>query len=61
MGTWNANEFGDGANFPNDSEGISRLHSKKCRQILVVGGRVIFITMRQLRAQSQWHRAGARR
>ncbi|MCS7338639.1 MAG: type II secretion system GspH family protein [Verrucomicrobiae bacterium] len=51
-GTWNPYEFNDGANFPNESEGIGRLHSKKGGQILAVGGHVVFITMREFRAQS---------
>lgn len=37
-------EYNDGANFPNSSEGIGRLHSHKGGSILAVAGHVQFVT-----------------
>jgi prepilin-type N-terminal cleavage/methylation domain-containing protein len=51
-----AHDFNDGANFPNDSEGIGRLHSRKGGMIVAVGGHVQFITRTQFRTESS--RAG---
>jgi prepilin-type N-terminal cleavage/methylation domain-containing protein len=45
-------EFNDGANFPNASEGIGRLHSKKGGQVLAVAGHVQFVTRVQFQADS---------
>jgi len=45
-------DFNDAANFPNDSEGIGRLHSNKGGTILAVGGHVQFLTRTQFRADS---------
>jgi type II secretory pathway pseudopilin PulG len=46
-------EFNDAANFPNDSEGIGRLHSKKGGTILAMGGHVEFLSREQFRADSK--------
>jgi len=46
-------EFNDAANFPNDSEGIGRLHSKKGGTILAMGGHVDFLTREHFRADSK--------
>ncbi len=46
-------EFNDAANFPNDSEGIGRLHSKKGGEILAVGSHVEWCTREQFRADSR--------
>ncbi len=43
-------EFNDGANFPNDKEGIGVLHSKQGGCALAVGAHVQFITRTQFRA-----------
>jgi prepilin-type N-terminal cleavage/methylation domain-containing protein len=43
-------EFNDSANFPNDSEGIGRLHSRKGGSVVAVGGHVQFVTREQFRA-----------
>jgi prepilin-type N-terminal cleavage/methylation domain-containing protein len=45
-------DFNDAANFPNDSEGIGRLHSKKGGTVLAVGGHVQFLTREQFRADA---------
>jgi prepilin-type N-terminal cleavage/methylation domain-containing protein len=45
-------EFNDAANFPNDKEGIGRLHSKKGGEILAIGGHVDFLTREKFRADS---------
>jgi len=37
-------DWNDGANFPNDSEGVGRLHSKKGGCAVAVGGHVVFVT-----------------
>jgi prepilin-type N-terminal cleavage/methylation domain-containing protein/prepilin-type processing-associated H-X9-DG protein len=44
--------FNDGASFPNSSEGIGRLHSKKGGNIMAVDGHVEFETELTFRAQS---------
>jgi prepilin-type N-terminal cleavage/methylation domain-containing protein/prepilin-type processing-associated H-X9-DG protein len=52
-----AGAFNDGASFPNASEGIGRLHSKKGGNIMAVDGHVEFETELTFRAQSakqQW-------
>jgi len=43
-------DFNDASNFPNDSEGIGLLHSKKGGCLLAVGGHVQFIFRTQFRA-----------
>jgi prepilin-type N-terminal cleavage/methylation domain-containing protein len=45
-------DFNDAANFPNSSEGLGRLHSKKGAAILAVGGHVQFITRETFRNDS---------
>jgi prepilin-type N-terminal cleavage/methylation domain-containing protein len=45
-------DFNDGSNFPNASEGIGRLHSRKGGQALAVGGHVNFITKEQFTKES---------
>ena len=45
-------DFNDGANFPNNKEGIGRLHSKKGGSILAVGGHVQFVSREQFRSES---------
>lgn len=42
-------EFNDAANFPNDSEGIGRLHSRKGGSVVAIGGHVTFVTREQFR------------
>ncbi|HEV2207634.1 MAG TPA: prepilin-type N-terminal cleavage/methylation domain-containing protein [Verrucomicrobiae bacterium] len=42
-------DFNDAANFPNDSEGLGRLHSNKGGMILAIAGHVTFITRAQFR------------
>ena len=37
-------EYNDGANYPNNSEGVARLHSKKGGNALAVDGHVDFVT-----------------
>jgi prepilin-type N-terminal cleavage/methylation domain-containing protein len=44
-------EFNDSANFPNDSEGIGRLHSKRGGQAIAIGGHVTFVSREQFRAE----------
>jgi prepilin-type N-terminal cleavage/methylation domain-containing protein len=44
--------FNDGSNYPNSSEGIGRLHSRKGGQALAIGGHVNFITVQDFRKQS---------
>jgi prepilin-type N-terminal cleavage/methylation domain-containing protein len=46
-------EFNDAANFPDDKEGIGRLHSKKGGEILALGGHVQWITCEQFRTDSR--------
>ncbi len=45
-------EYNDGANFPNASEGIGRLHSANSGNMLCVGGNVEFVTLPAFKAQS---------
>jgi prepilin-type N-terminal cleavage/methylation domain-containing protein len=45
-------DFNDGANYPNDSEGIGRLHSNKGGQALAIGGHVTFITKESFTKES---------
>ena len=45
-------EFNDGSNFPNTSEGIGRLHSKKGGNALAIGGHVVFLTQKQFSQES---------
>ena len=45
-------DFNDGANFPDDTEGVGRLHSKKGGSILAVGGHVQFISRTQFHNES---------
>jgi type II secretory pathway pseudopilin PulG len=47
-----AAEYNDGASFPNNNEGIGRLHSKKGGIILALDGHDEFITQQKFRAQS---------
>lgn len=47
-----ATAFNDGSSFPNASEGIGRLHSKKGGNILAVDGHVQFITQSAFRVLS---------
>jgi len=42
-------DWNDCSNYPNDSEGIGRLHSKKGGNCVAVGGHVTFITREQFR------------
>ena len=51
-GSPGAFDFNDGANFPNASEGIGRLHSRKGGAILAVAGHVQFITREEFQTQS---------
>jgi hypothetical protein len=52
MGNPGAFEFNDASNYPNDSEGIGRLHSKKGGSIVAIGGHVQFLTREQFRADA---------
>ncbi len=45
-------DFNDGANFPNASEGIGRLHSKKGGMILALASHVQFVTREQFTRES---------
>jgi len=45
-------EFNDAANFPNDKEGIGRLHSRKGGTILATAGHVQFVSREQFRQDS---------
>ena len=45
-------EFNDAANFPNASEGIGRLHSKRGGTILAVAGHVQFVSRDQFQKDS---------
>jgi prepilin-type N-terminal cleavage/methylation domain-containing protein/prepilin-type processing-associated H-X9-DG protein len=45
-------EFNDGANYPNSSEGIGRLHSKKGGNILALDGHVQFLLATSFAADS---------
>ena len=45
-------EFNDGSNYPNNAEGIGRLHSKKGGSILAIAGNVQFVTINQFRQDS---------
>jgi hypothetical protein len=40
-------DFNDAANFPNSSEGIGKLHSKKGGNAVAVGGHVVFLSTKQ--------------
>ncbi len=42
-------EFNDAANFPNDSEGIGRLHSRRGGSVVAIGAHVQFVTREQFR------------
>ncbi len=42
-------EFNDAANFPNDSEGIGRLHSKRGGSVVAIGGHVTFVSRESFR------------
>ncbi len=46
-------EFNDAANFPNDKEGIGRLHSKKGGTILAFAGHVQFVTREAFQKDSK--------
>ncbi len=43
-------EFNDAANFPNDSEGIGRLHSKRGGSVVAIGGHVTFVSRETFRS-----------
>ena len=45
-------EYNDGANFPNTSEGIGRLHSASSGNMLCVGGNVQFVTVQTFQIQT---------
>ena len=45
-------DFNDGANSPDNKEGIGRLHSKKGGNIIAVGGHVQFVTRKDFLTQS---------
>jgi prepilin-type N-terminal cleavage/methylation domain-containing protein len=45
-------EFNDAANFPDEHEGIGRLHGKKGGEILALGNHVEFLTQAQFRMNS---------
>jgi prepilin-type N-terminal cleavage/methylation domain-containing protein len=47
-----AHDFNDGANSPDATEGIGKLHSKKGGQALTVSGSVVFITQEQFQSES---------
>jgi len=51
-------DFNDSANFPNDSEGLGRLHSRKGGQILAIAGHVQFVTRETFRKDSQTPQGG---
>lgn len=51
-------DFNDGANYPNASEGIGRLHSKKGGQAVAVGGHVNFLTQTKFTEESTLRGAG---
>jgi prepilin-type N-terminal cleavage/methylation domain-containing protein len=44
-------DFNDGANYPDDKEGIGRLHSKKGGSVIAIGGHVQFVTREAFRKQ----------
>lgn len=52
LGNPGAFEYNDGANFPNTSEGIGRLHSANSGNMLCVGGNVEFVTVQTFKNQS---------
>lgn len=52
LGNPGAFEYNDGANFPNTSEGIGRLHSANSGNMLCVGGNVQFVTVQTFQIQS---------
>ncbi len=54
LGTGNPGAFdwNDASNFPNDSEGVGRLHSRKGSQVLALAGHVTFITRTQWRSDA---------
>ena len=45
-------DFNDAANFPNDTEGIGRLHSKKGGSVIAIGGHVQFVSRELFRKLS---------
>ena len=45
-------EYNDAANFPNDSEGIGRLHSKNGGNALCICGTVVYVTVTQFKNES---------
>jgi prepilin-type N-terminal cleavage/methylation domain-containing protein len=45
-------EYNDGANFPNASEGIGKLHSKKGGNALALDGHALFLLQKQFQAES---------
>ena len=45
-------DYNDGGNFPNASEGIGRLHSRKGGSILALAGHVQFVSREKFRAES---------
>jgi prepilin-type N-terminal cleavage/methylation domain-containing protein/prepilin-type processing-associated H-X9-DG protein len=52
QGNPGAFEYNDGANFPNASEGIGKLHSKKGGNILALDGHVSFLTTQQFQQEA---------
>jgi prepilin-type N-terminal cleavage/methylation domain-containing protein len=49
-GTSPAFEYNDGASFPDNHEGIGRLHSRKGGAVVAIAGHVQFVTQEQFRA-----------
>jgi prepilin-type N-terminal cleavage/methylation domain-containing protein len=47
-----AHAFNDGASYPDDHEGLGRLHGRKGGQVLAVGGHVVFLSYEEWREQS---------
>ncbi len=45
-------DWNDGANFPNDSEGIGRLHSRRGGCVVAIAGHVIFTSREDFRADA---------
>jgi len=52
QGNPGAFEYNDGANFPNTTEGIGRLHSANSGNMLCVGGNAEFVMVQTFKKQS---------
>jgi len=45
-------EYNDGSNFPDDTEGIAKLHSNNGGNLMVISGSVAYWTFKQWRSQA---------